>query len=469
MGDNTQAVVTQKEGNALSRGLAYTKEQVDLIKATCAQDATDDELNLFLHFCKESGVDPLRKQAHFVVRRYKDRNGNWQRSNQMIVGIDGFRKRAEEQPDFLGIRSSAVYAGENIELDYGKGEVSYKVNPLNRKPKAVVGAFAVVHRKNRTAHIEWIDWTEYKDERSPMHRDKPAVMAKKTAEATALRHEYPDKFSGMYAPEEMPSDYHVPALMTDGDEAPKQVEAPKPEPVAVEAEYVDNSPPADDPNNIPFDELEGMDPSLKKNPVEQVQKAFDGEIVNDGKKDRNIPYEIRKTFGGILSGCQTALGVKFSKQQASDFLGQIMLSLDIPAMDYTEDDGLIHTSGMTAAHADKLILALSGPNALDRFKKLAQSKVLPPAEDSQTPNDDSENSAVAEQESLPIQADTEKIRKNLAETQKRIAKEFGSKGMMAAVDVIKNWGLDTENFTVEDLKAADAEMGSLYVELLKGN
>ena len=69
-----------KKGTALAvQNDSYqvlTPSQIELIKRTVAKGATDDELDMFLHFCKQAGVDPLRKQAHFIVRKRWDKDAN---------------------------------------------------------------------------------------------------------------------------------------------------------------------------------------------------------------------------------------------------------------------------------------------------------------------------------------------------------------------------------------------------------
>lgn len=178
-----------------------TPEQIELIKNTVAKDATPDEFRLFLHYCNESGLDPLRKQAHFIKRRYKDRQGNWQSTVQMMTGVDGFRSRAEQMPDFKGIKSCAVREGDEISIDMGSGEVSHKLSfPRTGK---ILGAWAQISRENRSNKIIWVDFGEYNEQNSPLWKSKPAVMIEKVAESSLLRHEYPEKFSTMYHPAEI--------------------------------------------------------------------------------------------------------------------------------------------------------------------------------------------------------------------------------------------------------------------------
>ena len=224
--------------------LGWSPEQVKLIKRTVAEGTTDDEFAMFLHYCQQSGLDPLRKQAHCIVRDYTDKRGNHKRSVTTMTGIDGFRARAESFPDFLGCSSAVVFEGDDFSIDYGQNTVNHVAN-FPRKAIAPIGAWAIVRRIDRQPFIHWLSWPEIFDSFSPMHKKMPEVMAKKTVEAQAIRHEYPEPFSGVYDPSELPREGE--AILTAAAPAVEEVEveaAVEPEAVQPEAvEVVD--PPTD--------------------------------------------------------------------------------------------------------------------------------------------------------------------------------------------------------------------------------
>src|SRR5215207_8377898 len=82
---------------------AWTPEQIDLIKKTVANGASDNELALFLQVAKRSGLDPFTRQVHFVKRG--DRA-------TIQTGIDGYRAIAERTGTLAGIED-AVYDSED--------------------------------------------------------------------------------------------------------------------------------------------------------------------------------------------------------------------------------------------------------------------------------------------------------------------------------------------------------------------
>lgn len=156
----------------------FSDEQVSLIKRTIAKDSTDDELKLFMHQCKRTGLDPMTRQIYFMKRAGKV---------TIQTSIDGFRVIAERSGDYAGQdEPEFIYKGEK--LDCAKVKV-YRFKGEQRYLAAVGVAY----------------WAEYfpGEAQGFMWKKMPHTMLAKVAEALALRKAYPQDLSGLYTNDEM--------------------------------------------------------------------------------------------------------------------------------------------------------------------------------------------------------------------------------------------------------------------------
>jgi phage recombination protein Bet len=161
-----------------------SREQIDLIKATVAVGATDDELRLFLYTAERRGLDPLAQQIHFIKRR-RQVDGQWESVGSIQVGIDGFRAIAERTGKLSGIKRGGVYEGGKL-----------------------VAAWAKVWRHDwqepAEETVRFEEYVQTKDGKAMgLWATKPETMLKKCAEAAALRMAFPQNLSGLYTPDEM--------------------------------------------------------------------------------------------------------------------------------------------------------------------------------------------------------------------------------------------------------------------------
>jgi len=170
--------------------LAFTREQIDLIKATVAKGATDAELQLFLYTAKRTGLDPLIKQIH-AVKRWDSSLGRDTMSIQ--TGIDGYSLIAERTGKLAGIDDAA-----------------FDREDKDRPSKATVTVYKLVNGEPRafTASARWNEYVALKKDGQPMAmwRKMPYLMLGKCAEALALRKAFPADLTGIYTFEEESQD-----------------------------------------------------------------------------------------------------------------------------------------------------------------------------------------------------------------------------------------------------------------------
>jgi phage recombination protein Bet len=187
MGEQSISVV---EGSLSS----LSREQIDLLKRTACQGATDDELAFFLNVAASRQLDPFLGQIH-AVKRYDSS----QKRNVMAcqVGIDGFRLIA----DRTGQRD-----GESDTLWCGKDGKWQEVWTSDDPPFACK---VTVWRKDSTRPYSSIAYYKMYVQRT--REGKPnsiwtkgaAHMMAKSAESGALRKAFPAELSGLYTDSEM--------------------------------------------------------------------------------------------------------------------------------------------------------------------------------------------------------------------------------------------------------------------------
>lgn len=199
----TATAIVQQQSNG-GHELSLTREQVELVKRTVAQGATDDELNLFLHAAQRMGLDPLAKQI-YAVKRW---DGTLGRNVMAIqVGIDGFRLTAQRTKEADG-QEGPFWCGEDgVWRDVWMDEAP------------PVAAKVVVYRKGQsrpyTGVAMYKSYVQLKKDGKPvqMWLKMPENQLAKCAEALALRKAFPAELGGAYTPEEMAQADSVPVVV----------------------------------------------------------------------------------------------------------------------------------------------------------------------------------------------------------------------------------------------------------------
>jgi len=162
--------------------VAWTDEQVKLIKNTVAKGATNDELQLFLYGCKQRGLDPLRGQV--VFNKFNSKDGP---KIAFITTIDALRLIAAR---------SGCHAGTDKPIFTGETPEGYPEMCEVTVHKIVQGQKVAFHGETR--------WKEFYpgEAKGFQWRKMPHVMLAKTAEAAALRRAFPEELAGNHVEEE---------------------------------------------------------------------------------------------------------------------------------------------------------------------------------------------------------------------------------------------------------------------------
>jgi phage recombination protein Bet len=176
----------------LEGGQRLTKETVKNYLG--GQDATDQEVLMFLELCKAQNLNPFIRDAYLV--KYGSQQA------QIIVGKDVFIKRAYENPDFKGMKAGVIVIDKN-------GDMKEREGALKLPGEELVGGWCDVYLKDREfpihAAVSFEEYVQRKKsgEINTMWSTKGATMIRKVAQSQALREAFPKELRGLYQEEEM--------------------------------------------------------------------------------------------------------------------------------------------------------------------------------------------------------------------------------------------------------------------------
>lgn len=99
---------------------AIPSEDIQTLRETIAQDCNDSQFRLFLATCNRTGLDPIARQIHPVIRQTsKQVNGQWTKVPVLTiqVGIDGFRVIAQRSRKYRGQTAPQWCGDDGIWMD----------------------------------------------------------------------------------------------------------------------------------------------------------------------------------------------------------------------------------------------------------------------------------------------------------------------------------------------------------------
>lgn len=203
-------------------------ETIKTLKDTVAAGLTDAEFRIFVEYCKGTRLNPFKREVWAIkTPAYNNKKGERVEGKlQIMTGINGFYEIANRNLEFDGIENGLVgINGEYLPQTYPKNDF--------------IGAWSRAHRKDRKIPFEAVAMlyeydkskTEaYYPERGIWHKQK-RVMIVKCSDALALRKAFPQELNGLYAAEEMPSEYSL-----EGEKAQVQVIQPIVRPEVIESQ-----------------------------------------------------------------------------------------------------------------------------------------------------------------------------------------------------------------------------------------
>ena len=246
-----------------TNALVITDDQMNLIRRTVANGATESELALYLYDCQRQRVHPLDKLLHFTKRggRYVP-----------VTSIDLMRSRAAETGEYAGSSDPVVKtAGKELK-------------------SATVTVTRIVQGQ-RCEFTATAAFEEYKPDRSPMWVKMPITMLSKCAEACALRKGFPQQLAGMYGKEEL-------------DQAVTELDikavAPTPLPAVpvvpgLSMNDEEEPPHSADTVDVSTGEVQPTAVTGKKVTGPQVKRIY-GKIKSSGKDKDDVLAYVKETF-----------------------------------------------------------------------------------------------------------------------------------------------------------------------------
>lgn len=157
-----------------------------------AKAVTEGEVKMFLALCKAQRLNPfVSGEVHLI--KYSEGE-----PAQMVIGYDTYKRRAEENPNFL-YKESGIVVQRGQEIIKKEGACLYPTESL-------IGGWCRVHKVRNDKEVmvyKEVSFMEYNKGKA-LWKSLPCTMIEKVAVSQALREAFPKDYEGVYTAEEMP-------------------------------------------------------------------------------------------------------------------------------------------------------------------------------------------------------------------------------------------------------------------------
>ena len=212
MTDTTTAALALHEGQTY-----WDARQLAALQQLGIREVTKADLQMFLHYCQRTGLDPFSRQIYLIARNTRDG------VRQTIqVGIDGFRVIARRAADRDGVTLSY---GPTIWYDRNGKDYPVWVKDDEYPAAAAV----IVYRDGKpfpgVARFESFAQRNKAGELMGLWPSKGDHMIAKCAEAQALRKAFPHDLAGIITDDEAPAQSRQPRRNLARDIVPGDLDA----------------------------------------------------------------------------------------------------------------------------------------------------------------------------------------------------------------------------------------------------
>lgn len=153
---------------------------------------TEGEVIMFMAMCKAQKLNPFVNGEVYLIKYSVDDPA------QMVIGYDTYKRRAEENPNYL-FKESGIVVQRGNEIVKKDGACLYPTESL-------IGGWCRVHKVRNGTEVttyKEVSFNEYNKGKS-LWKSLPCTMIEKVAVSQALREAFPRDYEGLYTAEEMP-------------------------------------------------------------------------------------------------------------------------------------------------------------------------------------------------------------------------------------------------------------------------